>query len=366
MKIQAAVARTVHGPLTLESIELEDPRADEILVRVVATGVCHTDIVVRDGMLPTPMPVVLGHEGSGVVERVGADVTKVAPGDHVVMTYNSCGGCPSCADHAPSYCHEFFPRNFFATREDGTTALSKGDEVIQSNFFGQSSFATHALCHERNIVKVTDEVSLDLLGPLACGVQTGAGAVINALQVKAGKSIAVFGTGSVGLSAVMAAHAVGATTIIAVDMNAERLAFAEQVGATHSLNPASGDVTAAIMEITGYGVDYALDTTGLTQVINAAVLSLAPRGVCGVLGASAPGSEIVLDEVHFMSGGRRLIGIVEGESNPDSFIPELIGLYQQGKFPFDKMVKFYPFAQINEAIADSESGSTIKPVVRMP
>lgn len=365
MKIQAAVARTVHGPLTLESLELEEPRADEILVRVVATGVCHTDIVVRDGMLPTPMPVVLGHEGSGVVEKVGASVTKVAPGDHVVMTYNSCGGCPSCEEHAPSYCHEFFPRNFFATREDGTTALSKEGEVIQSNFFGQSSFATHALCHERNIVKVTDAVSLELLGPLACGVQTGAGAVINALQVKAGKSIAIFGTGSVGLSAVMAAHAMGATTIIAVDMNAERLAFAEQVGATHSLNPAKGDVTAAIMEITGYGVDYALDTTGLTPVIKGAVLSLAPRGACGVLGASAPGSEIILDEVHFMSGGRRLLGIVEGESNPDSFIPQLIDLYQQDKFPFDKMVRFYPFDQINEAIADSESGVTIKPVVRM-
>jgi len=164
---------------------------------------------------------------------------------------------------------------------------------------------------------------------------------------------------------VMAAHAMSATTIIAVDMNDERLAFAEGVGATHSLNPATGDVTAAIMEITGYGVDYALDTTGLTPVIKGAVLSLAPRGACGVLGASAPGSEIILDEVHFMSGGRRLIGIVEGESDPDSFIPQLIDLYQQGKFPFDKMVRFYPFDQINEAIADSESGVTIKPVVRM-
>lgn len=366
MKIQAAVARTVHGPLTLESLELEDPRANEILVRVVATGVCHTDIVVRDGMLPTPMPVVLGHEGAGIVERVGSRVSKVAPGDHVVMTYNSCGGCPSCEEHAPSYCYEFFPRNFFASREDGTTALSKEGEVIQSNFFGQSSFATHALCHERNIVKVTDTVALELLGPLACGVQTGAGAVINALQVKPGKSIAVFGTGSVGLSAVMAAHAVGATTIIAIDMNDERLAFAKSVGATHGLNPGKGDVTAAIMEITGYGVDYALDTTGLTQVIKSAVLSLAPRGTCGVLGASAPGSEIVLDEVHFMSGGRRLMGIVEGESNPNTFIPELIRLYQEGRFPFDKMIRFYPLEEINAAITDSESGITIKPVIRMP
>lgn len=365
MKIRAAVAREHHGPLHLEMLELDEPQADEILVRVVATGVCHTDIVVRDGMLPTPLPVVLGHEGAGVVERVGRAVTKVAPGDHVVMSFDSCGGCPSCQDHAPSYCHEFFPRNFFATRSDGSTALAKEKEVIHSHFFGQSSFASHAICHERNIVKVAKDVPLELLGPLACGVQTGAGAVINALKVGADKSFAVFGSGSVGLSAIMAAKAMGATTIIAVDMNDERLAFAQEVGATHTLNPNNGDVTEAIMAITGYGLDFALDTTGLGPVIKGAVLSLAPRGTCGVLGASAPGSEIVLDEVHFMSGGRRLIGIVEGEADPDTFIPTLIRLYQQGRFPFDRMVTFYPMERINDAIADSESGITIKPIVRM-
>ncbi|GGB98511.1 aryl-alcohol dehydrogenase [Marinobacterium zhoushanense] len=365
MKIRAAVARETHGPLSLESLEIDDPRADEILVRVVATGVCHTDIVVRDGMLPTPLPVVLGHEGAGVVERVGSAVTKVVPGDHVVMTFASCGGCPSCQDHAPSYCHAFFPKNFFAVRGDGSTALSSGDEVIHSHFFGQSSFATHAICDQRNIVKVPQDAPLELLGPLACGVQTGAGAVLNALRVGAGSSFAVFGTGSVGLSAVMAARVCGATTIVAVDMNNERLAFAKELGATHTLNPTNGDVTEAIMAITGHGLDYALDTTGLSQVIKGAVLSLAPRGSCGILGASAPGSEIVLDEVHFMSGGRRLIGIVEGEANPDTFIPMLIRLYQQGLFPFDKLVKFYPLEQINQAIADSESGITIKPIVRM-
>nr|WP_236000470.1 alcohol dehydrogenase catalytic domain-containing protein [Bradyrhizobium uaiense] len=194
-----------------------------------ATGVCHTDLVVRDGMLPTPFPVVLGHEGAGVVEAVGAAIAKVKPGDHVAMTYNSRGGCSSCQDHAASYCHEFFPRNFFAARADGTSALSADGARINGNFFGQSSFATHAICHEVNVVKVASEVPLELLGPLACGVQTGAGAVFNALKISAGKSFGVFGSGSVGLSALMAANVVGATRIIAIDTNPARLEIAKSL-----------------------------------------------------------------------------------------------------------------------------------------
>ncbi|TKC92332.1 NAD(P)-dependent alcohol dehydrogenase [Trinickia terrae] len=365
MKIKAAVVREKGGPLSIEMLELEAPRDDEILVRVVATGVCHTDVVVRDGLLPTPHPVVLGHEGAGIVERIGRNVTKVAPGDSVVMTYDSCGSCPACAAHAQSYCHAFFPRNFFAARTDGSSALSKNGERIHANFFGQSSFATHAICHERNVVKVPKEAPLELLGPLACGVQTGAGAVMNALRVPAGASFAVFGAGSVGLSAVMAARVVGATTIVAIDLHDERLDFARSVGATHTFNPSRDDVVASLIGLTGYGIDYALDTTGASKVIRQAADSLAPRGTCGVLGASAPGTEIVLDEVHFMSGGRRLMGIVEGESTPETFIPTLIKLHALGMFPFDRMVKFYELEQINDAIADSLEGRTIKPIVRM-
>lgn len=366
MQIKAAVARQVGGTFDIETLDIEPPRANEVLVRVVATGVCHTDMVVRDGHLPTPMPVVLGHEGAGVVEAVGSAVTKVKVGDHVVMGFNSCGGCPSCQDGEPAYCHEFFPRNFFATRADGSSGLSKAGEKIHGNFFGQSSFASFALCHDLNVVKVRGDVPLELLGPLGCGVMTGAGAVMNSLQVKANKSLAVFGTGSVGLSAVMAAHAVGATTIIAVDTNLERLEFARSVGATHAINPAvTTDVVGKIMEITGSGVNFSLDTTGIMAVVRNAVLCLAPRGACGILGAAPMGTELHLDEVHFMSGGRRLVGIVEGSANPDTFIPTLIDMYASGRFPFDKMVKFYPFEQINQAVADSESGRTIKPIVRM-
>jgi aryl-alcohol dehydrogenase len=365
VEIKAAVARQQGQGLTLEQVNLEAPRENEILVRVVATGVCHTDLVVLAGHLPTPFPVVLGHEGAGVVEQVGSAISKVKPGDHVVMTYNSCGSCPSCEDHASSYCHEFFPRNFFATRPDGTSAISQNGDSIHGNFFGQSSFATHSLCHEANVVKVSADLPLELLGPLACGIQTGAGAVMNSLQVSVGSSFIVFGTGSVGLSAIMAARVVGASTIIAVDMNDERLEMAKQLGATHTINPKQSVVSEEVMKITGFGVNYSLDTTGLPTVIRDAVESLAPRGTCGILGAPAPETLIELDETHFMSGGRRMMGIVEGDSNPDTFIPMLADLYAKGMFPFDRLVKFYNLDQINEAIHDSETGSSIKPVIRM-
>jgi len=365
MKIKAAVTRAKASPMSLESIDLADPRDDEILVRVVATGVCHTDIAMRDQTYPVPQPIVLGHEGAGVVEKVGRGITKVAVGDHVVMSYNSCGHCDSCNEHAPNYCHDFFGHNFAGVRSDGTSPLSKDGETIHGNFFGQSSFANFALCHERNIVKVAKDAPLELLGPLACGIQTGAGAVINALKVGPGRSLAVFGAGSVGLSAVMAARAVGATTIIAVDVVADRLTMAKELGATHVINPKGADTVAEIMKITGTGVDFAFESTGLPAVIRNAMDSLAPRGTCGIVGASSLDTEITLNAMHLMTAGRSIRGIVEGDSNPDVFIPQLIDLHRQGRFPFDKLVTFYPYDKLNQAIEDAEAGRAIKPIVRM-
>ncbi|MDO8608097.1 MAG: NAD(P)-dependent alcohol dehydrogenase [Phaeospirillum sp.] len=365
MKINAAVTRAKASPMSLEIIDLADPRDGEILVRVVATGVCHTDIAMRDQTYPVPQPIVLGHEGSGIVEKVGRGVTKVVVGDHVVMSYNSCGHCHSCNEHAPNYCHDFFGHNFAGVRGDGTSPLSKDGEVIHGNFFGQSSFANFALCHERNIVKVAKDAPLELLGPLACGIQTGAGAVINALKVGPGRTIAVFGAGSVGLSAVMAARVVGATTIIAVDVVPDRLTMAMEVGATHVINPKTADAVAEIMKITGTGVDFAFESTGLPAVIRNAMESLAPRGACGIVGASSLDTEITLNAMHLMTAGRSIRGIVEGDSAPDVFIPQLIELYRQGRFPFDKLVSFYPYDKLNQAIEDAEAGRAIKPIVRM-
>jgi aryl-alcohol dehydrogenase len=365
MQITAAVVRSRSGPFGLETLDIEEPRAGEVLVRVVATGVCHTDMVMRDQDLPTPQPVVLGHEGAGVVERVGPGVTKVAVGDHVVMTFNSCGGCPSCEDHAPTYCHEFFPRNFIGARADGTSGLSKAGETIHGNIFGQSSFATYALCHERNAVKVRKTVPLEILGPLGCGVMTGAGAVMNALAVEAGRSLVVFGAGAVGLSAVLAAKAVGAGPLVAVDINPSRLDLALDLGADHALDARQGSVVERVRAITGTGADYSLDTTANLVVMRQAVDVLAPRGTCGLVGASRMGDELRLDAVALMSGGRSVRGIVEGDADPDVFIPLLIALYQAGQFPFDRLIAFYPMAAINEAVRDAETGRVVKPVVRM-
>lgn len=370
MKIRAAVTRAKAAPMSVETIALEDPRDDEILVKLVATGVCHTDIVMRDQFYPVPQPIVLGHEGAGIVERVGRGVAKIVKGDHVVMSFNSCGHCPSCLDDAATYCHEFFERNFAGQRADGSSPLSKesgkkGHEHIHGYFFGQSSFATHAICNQRNIVKVPKDAPLHILGPLACGLQTGAGTVINGLKVGVGDSIAVFGTGSVGLAAIMAAKLVGATTIIGVDLNKDRLKMAKALGATHVIDGAAKDVPARIAKITGAGVNWSVDCTGVPKAIETAVQSLAPRGTCALVGASPLGATVPLDLTFMLSGGRSFRGVVEGEATPDVFIPTLIELYRQGRFPFDKLLAFYPFEKINDAIHDSETGKVIKAVVRM-
>jgi aryl-alcohol dehydrogenase len=365
MKIKAAVTRATASPFSLETLDLDDPRDGEILVRVMATGVCHTDIAMRDQTYPVPQPIVLGHEGAGIVEKVGRGVTKVAPGDHVVMSFNSCGHCDSCKEHEPNYCHDFFGHNFAGSRSDGSSALSKGGELIHGNFFGQSSFASFALCHERNVVKVRKDAPLELLGPLACGIQTGAGAVINSLQVRPGDSIAVFGAGSVGLSAIMAARVAGATAMIAVDVVDDRLALARELGATHTINPKTANPVEEIMKITGTGANFTFDTSARPAVIRQAVESLAPRGTCGIVGASGLDTELTFNAMHLMTAGRTIRGIVEGDSTPEVFIPQLIELYLQGRFPFDRLVKFYSFDQINDAIHDAETGRSIKPIVRM-
>lgn len=364
MEIKAAIARESGKPLSVENIHIEEPRENEILVKIVATGVCHTDMAVMAGILPTPMPVVLGHEGAGIVEKTGSRVSKVKKGDHVVITFNTCGHCHSCQNNDRAYCEEFFPINFFANREDGTSALSQNGEKINGNFFGQSSFASYAICFEDNIVKVPNDVALEMLGPLACGIQTGAGAVMNSLKVAEGNSFVVFGTGSVGLSAIMAAKVVKASKIIAVDIKDERLAQAKEFGATHTINSMQEDALEQIKKIADGGVNFALDTTGIPQIIRIGVDALSMKGTCGVLGASKPGAEIVLNAPDFLSGGRRLMAIVEGDAYSDEFIPKLIALYKKGEFPFDKLITYYDFEQINQAIEDSHTGKSIKPIVK--
>jgi len=363
--IRAAVAREPGKPLQFENATLEAPRDNEVLVRLVATGVCHTDMVIRDQQYKTPLPMILGHEGAGVVEQVGRNVTTVAVGDHVVMTYMYCGLCSPCATGHPAHCANMGPLNFGGGRMDGSSSACCHDGgELHDHFFGQSSFATHAIASELNVVKVPKEVELELLGPLGCGIQTGAGAVLNAMKVGAGSSFAAFGTGAVGLAAIMAARVAGATKIIAVDVNPARLELAMELGATHTVNSRETDPVAAIRELTGGGADFTLECSGRAAVLRQAIDSVGLLGTCGIVGATPEGTEASFNVNDVMIPGRRIMGIVQGDVVSRTFIPELIELYRQGRFPFDRLVKFYSFDEVNQAMADSEAGVTIKPILR--
>src|SRR3984893_3389489 len=364
---KAAIVRTKGGPFAVENVRIGPPTANEVLVRIVAVGICHTDAIVRDQYYPFPLPGVLGHEGAGIVEEVGANVTDVVPGDHVVLTYMSCGQFRYCARGEPAYCSDFFMLNVGGARKDGTTGTcdAHGDS-LHDHFFGQSSFGTYALAHSRNVIKVAKDVPLEILGPLGCGIQTGAGAILNALQVGVGDSVAVFGVGGVGLSAVMAARAAGAAAIIALDVTPSRLKLALELGATHAVDSAKENPVKAVRQIGGGGVDYSLDTSGKPSVLRQAIDVLGIRGTCGVVGAPPLGTEASFDINSLMIPGRSIRGICEGDSVATEFIPQLIELYRQGRFPYDRLIKFYEFGDINTAIDDAAKGLTIKPVLRMP
>jgi aryl-alcohol dehydrogenase len=365
VKITAAVTESKGAPFELQELELGELRADEVLVEVAASGICHTDLICRDQWVPVPLPAVLGHEGAGVVKEVGAAVTQLAPGDRVGLTFDSCGACPTCVSGRSTYCHDFFGRNFASIRPDGTSPLSRGDELVHGRFFGQSSFATHAVATARNVVRLPDAVAFDVAAPFGCGIQTGAGAILNVMRPPPGSSLAVYGTGAVGLSALMAGVVAGCTTIVGVDIRPARLELARELGATHVIDARTAGVAEEVRRITGLGSDFAVETTGVTAVLRAAVDALAPAGVCGVIGAPPFGTDVPLDVNHILSGGRVVRGIVEGESVPELFIPTLLDLWQLGRFPVDRMMVYYDFDRINEAVHDAEEGTAIKPVLRM-
>lgn len=358
--IRAAVTHA-GGKTAIETLSIDDPRPDEVLVELVATGICHTDIVMRDGLLPVPTPVVLGHEGAGRILAVGQAVTGLKPGDPVVLSFASCGHCRNCADHQPAYCRDFVPNNFLATRSDGSTALRNADGPVHSHVFGQSSFATHALVPARNAVRVSDDAPLELLGPLGCGLLTGAGAVWNALGVRSNDSILILGVGAVGLAAIMAARIAGAARIIAVDRSPERAVLARELGATDA-HVADG------RPLGDFGIanlDHAIDTTGHAPLIEQAITLLAPRGQMGLVAAFAPETTIRLDGAHMMSAGRVVRGIVEGSADPHDIIPRMIDHWRAGDFPIEKLVEFYPFDRLEDAIAAAETGHAVKPILRM-
>ncbi len=369
LKINAAVAASPDHSFEVSELELSAPGTNQVLVRVVATGICHTDVMTKEKGL-CEFPIVLGHEGVGIVEAVGERVEAIAPGDHVILSYDSCGSCAQCEMGKPSYCDDHGQLNFSGTRPDGTrthrTPRSDTEDVVGS-FFQQSSFATYALAHETNTIKVDGELPLRVLAPLACGVQTGAGTVFNTLEVTPGSSIAIFGCGCVGLSAVMAARVAGAGEIMAIDLNQSRLDMAAELGATSVINPASlddgVDLSTAVAEKAVGGCNYAIDSTGNPGVLRQAFDSCGPLGVTAMIAPGVPGTEVTVEMMGLLPG-KSLRGVVQGDSDSQTFIPYLIELWEAGKFPFDRLITFYEsLASIDTAVQDMGSGRVIKPVV---
>ncbi len=366
MKITAAVVRERSGPFQIETLDLCEPRADELLVEVAASGMCATDLHGRDAYYPTQFPKVFGHEGAGVVRAVGSAVANFQPGDHVVMSFPWCGECPNCKTQRQSYCVEAFNLKMNGTRADGTTLHSQDGNPVYSAFFQQSSFGNFTIANERYAVKVRSDAPLEILGVLACGGQTGAGAVLNVMRPAPGDSFAVFGVGAVGLSGLMAARIAGCDPIIAVDVHEHRLALARELGATHTINHgAHSDVVAEIRNITGRGVRFSLETSALPAVFRQAIEALMPAGTCVLLGSARAGTEVSF-ETPFLQNGRTVRGVIQGDSVPQAFIPHLVDYVVAGRFPVERMITFYDLADINRAAAESAAGLTIKPVIRMP
>jgi aryl-alcohol dehydrogenase len=366
MKSTAAVAHSLKTPFVLEEFELPDLQPTDVLVRIVAVGICHTDIASRDGQLPAPFPSIFGHEGAGVVERVGGQVRKVAPGDHVVLAPDSDGTCEQCQSGAPTYCEHFLELNFQAGMNGRTVQLRDGRRA-SIKYFGQSSFAHHAVASERSVVKVRKELPLELLGPLGCSIQTGAGTVMNGLRPQPGSSIAVLGAGAVGMAAILGAMVSGCAQIIAVDRIDSRLDMASQLGATHVINTTHApDLAKAMRAVNPRGVNYIVDAAGVDPLLRMALGGLAIRGTLGLV-ATPPGQDrkLELPWGNLLLQGQAVRGFIEGDSVPDIFIPRMIDLHAQGRFPFDKFVRFYPFNEINRAVEDQLNGRAIKPILQV-
>ena len=359
----AAVLHDATGEFSLEGIELEDPREDEILVRLEASGICHTDAVLKS-LVPTPS--ILGHEGTGVVERVGAGVVDISPGDRVIIAYAWCGSCEECSSDHPYQCEFNFPLSFSGSRLDGSSPASQDGKRVNAAIFQQSSFATHAIAPARDAVRIGEELPPEVAASLTCAVFTGAGTAVNTFVLQAAEDLLVFGSGVVGLSAIMAAANLGAGTIIAVDLDSDRLALASELGATHAINAATDDVPKQVRAICRGGCKHILDTTAVPMVFDQALDCLGQGGEFAFVTVPQPWDEYALKIGPLMGKGALVRAVIQGSSVARDLTPQLIEWYLAGTFPVDRMIDTYEFRDINRAFADLESGSVIKPVLLMP
>lgn len=353
----AAVLRSGDGQFDVETVTIDAPAPNQLLVRVVAAGMCRTDSVAR---AIGNFPIILGHEGAGVVEAVGSAVTNCRPGDHVVLTFASCGLCVACRGARPYHCIAFELLNFGGRGPDlRVSAHLAGGEDVANRWFGQSSFAGYALVNEQNAVKIPEDVELELAGPLGCGIMTGAGSVINVMKLRPGASVAVFGAGAVGLAAVMAAKLSGAGEIVAVDIHENRRAFALELGADRVVDPAAGGDLATMVVGDSGAFDFSLDTTSRGEVMAAATEVIGRPGLAVLVGAGFEPLTLAPTSL----AGKSIAYAYMGHSNPQVFIPRLISFWRRGQFPFHRLVTTFPFADINQAEAASAAGSAIKPIL---
>jgi len=355
-----------HGRWRMETLEVADPAPNEVLVRVVASGICQTDVHARDGFFPIPCPAVFGHEGAGVVERIGSAVTTLVPGDHVIMANPSCGECPDCRAGYETYCSKAPTLKQSGMRSDGaSTAFRLDGHPVYGSFFQQSSFASYTLAMARNTIRVPKDAPLDIVAAFPCGVNTGAGAVLNVLKPAPGDAYVAFGTGTVGFAGMLAAKLAGCDPIIAVDLFDDRLALARSLGATHTVNAKHPQLIDEVRRLAGgRGARFCLEAAGFPEALRAAVDVLAPRGTACLVGSARAGVEVAL-EMKTIQQGRIVRGCVQGESDVQTFLPRLIALHREGKLPIDRLIRHYEHAAIDEAVADMLSGKTIKAVLRI-
>lgn len=371
MITDALVVASAGAPFKFQKVDLDNTlRPTECLVRIRATGVCHTDLnFANEKSMPDLYPAVLGHEGAGIVEGTGSDVSKVSVGDHVVITYTSCGECKYCLRKETSYCNFWFKYNFGVGRLDGSKVFSERNtgKRITSHFFGQSSFAREILVSEEALIKVDNDIPFRELAPLGCGLQTGAGAMLNVVQPTHDMTVAVVGVGVVGLAAIMACKLLPKKPkrIIAVDIVPARLELARKYGATHGINSKiNPDLFQSLMDISkGEGIDGSIDTTGRPGIIKHLANASSRKGKIVSVGVGALDAEASFNIFNTVNAGASYIGCCEGNCYPPEFIPRLLAAKKDGKFPFDELIKDYPAKDMEKAAHDIHSGSTVKAVL---
>jgi len=321
----------------------------------------HTDIVLQQGLLPiVEFPAIFGHEGAGIIRAIGNKVKNksLQPGDSVLLSFTTCGVCSACIGSHPAFCHSHATVNHNAVRiSDRTTpARLPTGESVRSQYFGQSSFSKLSVVNEKCVVKCSHPDKMEVYAPIGCGIQTGAGTVLNVLKPRKDESVVIFGIGSVGLAAVMAAKYLDVGMIVAVDLVPSRLELARELGATHVINSKEIDAVTGIKEITEGGANYAIDCTGIIKVIEDIVEAIGPEGTAAVVGVPPAEKKISIDPLSFLLANKKLVGVIEGDSNPEVFVPRLIEMHQEGKFPIEKLSVVYPVERFEDAIHDMHSG----------